>query len=109
MRVRSKIIEDFEKAFGKVDAIIAPVSPTPPFKLGEKNSDPLKMYLSDIYTVTANLAGIPGLSIPCGFTKNHLPLGFQLMGPRFSEPTLFKLGKLYEKAVGWKPKVANLS
>jgi len=96
MKVRSKIIEDFDNAFKKVDAIIAPVSPTPPFKLGEKTSDPLKMYLADIYTVAANLAGIPGLAIPSGFTKNNLPLGFQLLGPRFSENTLFELGKIFE-------------
>lgn len=96
MRVRSKIIEDFDKAFEKVDAIIAPVSPTPAFKLGEKAEDPLQMYLADILTVAANLAGIPGLAIPSGFTKKGLPLGFQLMGPRFSENTLFKLGKLYK-------------
>ena len=96
MKVRSKIIEDFDEVFEKVDAIVAPVSPTPPFKLGEKTSDPLKMYLADIYTVAANLAGIPGLSIPSGFNKAGLPLGFQLLGPRFSENTLFELGKIFE-------------
>lgn len=102
-KVRSKIIEDFEKAFTKVDAIIAPVSPTPAFKIGEKVNDPLKMYLADILTAPANLAGIPGISIPSGFTKNNLPLGFQLLGPRFSEPQLFELGKIYQKAVDYKP------
>ncbi len=96
MKVRSKIIKDFDKAFEKVDAIIAPVSPTPPFKLGEKVEDPLQMYLADVLTAAANLAGIPGLAIPSGFAKNGLPLGFQLMGPRFSENRLFKLGKLYK-------------
>lgn len=106
MKVRSRIIEDFDQAFKKVDAIIAPVSPTPAFKLGEKAQDPLQMYLADILTVAANLAGIPGLAIPSGFTKNSLPLGFQLMGPRFSERTLFELGKLYEKSTSWKPKTA---
>ncbi len=95
MKVRSKIIEDFDKAFETVDAIIAPVSPTPAFKLGEKAQDPLKMYLADILTVAADLAGIPGLAIPSGFTTNGLPLGFQLLGPRFSENVLFALGKLY--------------
>ncbi len=105
-KVRTKIIEDFDKAFETVDAIIAPVSPTPPFKLGEKAQDPLKMYLADIYTVAANVAGIPGLSIPSGFNKEGLPLGFQLMGPRFSEKVLFRLGKVYESAVNFKPKVA---
>jgi len=96
-KVRSKLIEDFDLAFSKVDAIIAPVSPTPAFKLGEKAEDPLKMYLADIFTASANLAGIPGLAIPSGATKLGLPLGFQLLGPKFSENTLFELGKLYQK------------
>lgn len=101
MKVRSKIIEDFDNAFEKVDAIFAPICPTPPFKLGEKTSDPLQMYLSDIFTVTANLAGIPGLAIPAGFSKEGLPVGFQLMGPRFSENVLFDLGVLYQKNTNW--------
>ena len=107
MKVRSKIIEDFESVWEKVDAIIAPVSPTPPFALGEKSSDPLKMYLADIFTVAGNLAGIPGISVPSGFTKDGLPLGFQLLGPRFSEYVLFSLADLYEKASDYKPKVAG--
>jgi aspartyl-tRNA(Asn)/glutamyl-tRNA(Gln) amidotransferase subunit A len=105
-KVRSVIIRDFDNAFEKVDAIIAPVSPTAAFKLGEKVSDPLQMYLADIYTAGANLAGIPGLAIPSGFNNKGLPLGFQLMGPRFSEDTLFELGKRYHKAVDFKPKLA---
>jgi len=109
MKVRSKIIEDVQKVYEKVDVVIAPVAPTPPFKIGEKVDDPLKMYLTDVYAATANLSGIPSIAIPCGFTKDkHLPLGFQLMGPRFSEPLLFKLGKLYESVSNWKPVVANL-
>lgn len=108
MKVRSILIQEFDEAFKKVDAILAPVSPTPPFKLGEKVSDPLRMYLADVFTVSANLTGIPGLAIPCGFTKKGLPLGFQLMGPRFSENTLFALGELFEKETEYKPKVANL-
>jgi aspartyl-tRNA(Asn)/glutamyl-tRNA(Gln) amidotransferase subunit A len=107
MQVRSKIIEDFDKAWQKVDAIIAPVSPTPPFKLGEKAADPLQMYLADIFTVAGNLAGIPGLSVPSGFSQEGLPLGFQLLGPRFSEQVLFSLAELYEKASDYKPKVAE--
>ena len=106
MKVRSKIIEDFDKAFNEVDAVIAPVSPTPPFKLGEKAGNPLQMYLADIFTVAANLAGIPGLAIPSGFSKNGLPLGFQILGPRFSENTLFDMGELYQKATNYQPKVA---
>ena len=106
MKVRTKIISEVDEVFKKVDALIAPVAPTPPFKIGEKVSDPLKMYLTDVYAATANLCGIPSIAIPSGFDNNKLPLGFQLMGPRFSEATLFKLGKIYERAVGYKPKVA---
>lgn len=96
MKVRSRLIEDFDKAFEKVDAILAPVSPTPAFKIGEKLDDPIKMYLGDIFTVTANMAGIPSIAIPSGKTKIGLPTGFQLMGPRFGEDILFKLGRMYE-------------
>jgi len=105
-KVRTLLIQDFEKAFEQVDALITPVSPTPPFKLGKNTSDPLKMYLEDVYTNAANLAGIPGLSTPAGFTKNGLPVGFQLVGPRFSEYTLFELAKMYHKEIDYKPKVA---
>ncbi|KKR44364.1 MAG: Glutamyl-tRNA(Gln) amidotransferase subunit A [Microgenomates group bacterium GW2011_GWC1_41_20] len=107
-KVRSRLIEDFEKAFNGVDAILAPVSPTPAFKIGEKAEDPLKMYLADIFTAPANLAGIPGLAMPSGFNKNKLPLGFQLLGPRFSEPVLFGLGKLYEDETNYKPGLPKL-
>ncbi len=107
MKVRSKIIEDFDNAFLDVDAIIAPVSPTPAFKLGEKASDPLQMYLADVFTVSANLAGIPGLSVPFGFTKSGLPLGFQILGKRFSESTLFELSRKFEKISGYQPSVAK--
>lgn len=107
-KVRTKLREDFENAFAEVDAILAPVSPTSAFKLGERTSDPLKMYLADIFTASANLAGLPGLAMPAGFNKNGLPLGFQLLGPRFSEPILFALGKLYEKESGYKPELPNL-
>ena len=100
------MIGDFDEAFKKVDALIAPVSPTGAFKLGEKASDPLKMYLADIYTASANLVGIPGLAIPSGFNSLGLPLGFQLMGPRFSEDTLFALGKMYQEVTDYKPKLA---
>ncbi len=105
-KVRSILIKDFDEVFEKVDAIIAPVCPTPPFKLGEKANDPLQMYLADIFTVSANLVGIPGLAIPSTFSRKGFPLGFQLMGPRFSEETLFKLGKMYHKAVNYIPKTA---
>ncbi len=96
MKARTLIKEDFDKVFKKVDALITPVSPTLPFKIGEKTADPLKMYLSDIYTVTANLAGIPGISIPAGFV-NNLPVGMQILGPHFSEDLLFRLAYHYEQ------------
>lgn len=97
-QVRALIKEDFRKAFESCDAIITPTSPTPAFLLGEKVDNPLAMYLNDIYTVTANLAGIPGLNVPCGLSSNELPLGFQLLGAYWSEPTLFKLAHAYETA-----------
>lgn len=106
LKVRSKMIEDFDNAFNQVDAIISPVSPSTPFKLGANSSDPLKMYLEDVYTTTANIVGIPGLSIPSGFSKNNLPMGFQLLGPRFSENKLFEIGKMYHREIGYKPKTA---
>src|SRR3989344_874732 len=96
MKVRSKIIEEVNEVFGKVDAIIAPIAPTPPFKLGEKSDNPLKMYLTDIFAATANLTGIPSLAIPSGFTKTGLPLGFEIMGQRFSENFLFEFGEMYQ-------------
>lgn len=101
LQVRTLLIEDFNQAFEKIDAMIAPVAPTPPWKLGEKVDDPLKMYLSDIFTVTANLVGIPGLSIPIGFTQNKLPIGMQILGPQFSEEKLFQIGHAYEQATEW--------
>ncbi|MBC8032103.1 MAG: Asp-tRNA(Asn)/Glu-tRNA(Gln) amidotransferase subunit GatA [Pyrinomonadaceae bacterium] len=97
-QVRSLLKEDFSKAFESCDAIITPTSPTPAFLIGEKSDDPLAMYLNDIYTVTANLAGIPGISVPCGLSSNRLPIGFQLLGAYWSEPTLFKLAHAYEMA-----------
>jgi aspartyl-tRNA(Asn)/glutamyl-tRNA(Gln) amidotransferase subunit A len=106
MKVRSKIIQDFDNAFESVDAILSPVSPTPPFKLGANTSDPLKMYLEDVYTTVANLAGIPSLALPSTFSKAGLPIGFQLFGSRFSEHKLFELGKMYHREIGYVPKVA---
>jgi aspartyl-tRNA(Asn)/glutamyl-tRNA(Gln) amidotransferase subunit A len=97
-QVRSLIKQDFRRAFESCDAIITPTSPTPAFLLGEKVDNPLAMYLNDIYTVTANLAGIPGLNVPCGLSSARLPIGFQLLGAYWSEPTLFKLAHAYETA-----------
>lgn len=106
MKVRTKIIEEVKSVFEEVDGIIAPVAPTPPFKLGDKTEDPLTMYLTDIYAATANLCGIPSIALPFGFTSGKLPLGFQIMAPRFAEPDLFSLGKTFHKAVEYKPEVA---
>lgn len=97
-QVRALIRADFRKAFESCDAIITPTSPTPAFALGEKVDNPLAMYLNDIYTVTANLAGIPGLNVPCGLSSKRLPIGFQLLGAYWSEPTLLKLSQAYETA-----------
>jgi aspartyl-tRNA(Asn)/glutamyl-tRNA(Gln) amidotransferase subunit A len=97
-RVRTLLTRDFEDAFKEVDAIVAPTSPTAAFKLGEKVDDPLAMYLADIYTVTANLAGIPGISIPVGNTKEKLPIGMQIFGKHFAESTILRVANAYEKA-----------
>lgn len=106
--VRSLVKNDYLKAFESVDVILGPVSPTPPFGIGELTGNPLKMYLADVLTVGANLAGIPGLALPCGFTRNGLPVGMQVLGPHFSEDTLFDLGKQYQQITDWhkqKPKL----
>ena len=97
-KARALIKQDFLDAFTQCDAIITPTTPTPAFKLGEKADDPLAMYLSDIYTATANLAGIPGLSVPCGLSTEGLPIGLQLQGPHWSEAALLRLGHAYEQA-----------
>ena len=95
-KVRNLIKDDFEDAFKKVDCIISPTCPSPAFKIGEKVTDPLEMYLSDIYTIPANLVGIPGISIPCGFTTTGLPIGMQIMGKHFEEEKILKIAKLFE-------------
>jgi aspartyl-tRNA(Asn)/glutamyl-tRNA(Gln) amidotransferase subunit A len=95
-KVRTLLTRDFEEAFKQVDVIVTPTSPTPAFKLGEKVDDPLAMYLADIYTVTADLAGIPGISIPCGETKEKLPIGMQILGRHFDEPTIFEIAHAFE-------------
>jgi aspartyl-tRNA(Asn)/glutamyl-tRNA(Gln) amidotransferase subunit A len=100
-KVRTLIAQDFADAFQKVDAIITPTTPTPAFKLGEKTSDPLQMYLADIFTVTGSLAGIPGISIPCGKSSSGLPIGMQIFGPHFSEGRVLQLAHAFEKAGGF--------
>jgi aspartyl-tRNA(Asn)/glutamyl-tRNA(Gln) amidotransferase subunit A len=101
-RVRSLLARDFDEAFAKVDAIVTPTAPTPAFKLGEKTDDPLAMYLADIYTVTADLAGIPGISIPCGKSKDGLPIGMQVLGKHFDEPTVLRVAHVAEHALAGK-------
>lgn len=96
-KVRTKIKEDFDRAFEKCDFILTPTSPTTAFKIEEKISDPLSMYLSDIYTIPANLAGIPAISIPCGLTKNSLPTGLQIFAPAFREDIIFKAAHAFER------------
>ena len=99
-KVRALIANDFRKAFEKVDAIVTPTSPVPPFRLGERVNDPLQMYLADIYTVTGSLAGIPGISVPCGRIDGKLPVGLQIFGPAFGEARVLQLAHAFEQAGG---------
>ena len=96
-KVRTVIINDLKKIFEKVDVMIGPSSPFPAFKLGEKQDDPLQMYLADALTVPVNIAGLPSLNVPCGQSSEDLPIGMQIIGPQFSEDLLFKVGNFYEK------------
>jgi aspartyl-tRNA(Asn)/glutamyl-tRNA(Gln) amidotransferase subunit A len=100
-QVRTLIKRDFDQAFQQVDVIAAPVAPTTAFKIGENVNDPIKMYLEDVFTIPASLAGIPGLSVPCGFDKNHLPIGLQLIGPAFREDVVLRAGHAYEQTTAW--------
>jgi len=106
-KVRTLIRRDFETAFTSVDLLVAPVCPTTAFKLGEKTSDPLEMYLSDIYTVAINPAGVPALALPCGFSKD-MPVGMQLIGKHLDEQTLFQVGHAYQKATDWHKQLPDL-
>lgn len=100
-KVRTLIRQDFLKVFEEVDLIASPTAPTPAFKIGEKTADPLQMYLSDIYTISCNLAGLCGISIPCGFSDNGLPIGLQLLGKPFGEPDLLSAAHAYEQSTNW--------
>jgi aspartyl-tRNA(Asn)/glutamyl-tRNA(Gln) amidotransferase subunit A len=95
-RVRTLLARDFEAAFRQVDAIVTPTAPTPAFKIGEKADDPLAMYLADIYTVTGDLVGVPGVSVPCGNTRSGLPIGLQILGKHFDEGTVLRLAHTVE-------------
>jgi aspartyl-tRNA(Asn)/glutamyl-tRNA(Gln) amidotransferase subunit A len=96
-KVRRLIKEDFDEAFKKCDVVITPTSPTPAFKIGAKTADPLSMYLSDIFTISGNLAGIPGISIPCGWTQDRLPIGLQILAPIFGEEKLLQVAYTFEQ------------
>ncbi len=108
LRVRTLIKNDFEDAFKKVDAILTPTAPTTAFKIGEKSDDPLSMYLSDIFTISVNLAGIPAISVPCGFGKDGLPIGLQLLGKPFDEEMLLRIAYTYEQNTEWHKKRVKL-
>jgi aspartyl-tRNA(Asn)/glutamyl-tRNA(Gln) amidotransferase subunit A len=101
-KVRTLIRNDFLDAFRRVDLLVTPVTPTPAFRLGEKVSDPLQMYLSDVFTLSCNLAGICGISVPCGFTESpRLPIGLQLLGPPLGEATLLRVAHAYQQTTDW--------
>jgi len=108
LKVRRLIRNDFDAAFGEVDVLLGPTAPSPAFRLGEKTSDPLAMYLSDVYTITANLAGIPGVSIPCGLTRGGLPIGMQLLAPAFAEEDLLRTARVFERATDWQTRRPGL-
>jgi aspartyl-tRNA(Asn)/glutamyl-tRNA(Gln) amidotransferase subunit A len=101
LKVRRLIKDDFDRAFAECDAVVGPTAPTPAFKIGEKANNPLAMYLSDIYTISCNLAGIPGVSIPCGFTKLGLPIGLQILAAPFEEEKLLQIARMHEQATEW--------
>lgn len=103
-KVRTLVKRDFENAFKEVDVILTPVAPTPAFKIGQNTSDPVKMYLEDVFTVSVNIAGVPALSLPCGFSKENLPIGMQLIGPQFGEAALLRAGAAYQGATEWHKK-----
>jgi len=110
LKVRNLIRADFTGAFEKCDCIMMPVSPTTAFKIGEKIDDPLTMYLTDIYTIAANLAGIPGISVPCGFDDNNLPIGLQILAPAFGEDKLLRIARMFESQTDWhKRKAPDIS
>ena len=107
-KTRTLIRNDFDQAFTKVDAILTPTSPTPAFRFGEKSEDPISMYLSDIYTISTNLAGLPGISVPCGFTQSGLPIGMQLIGQALKESNLLSIAHVYDREHGYGRKAPNL-
>jgi len=108
LKVRTLIKQDFDRVFNEFDCVVTPTAPTPAFKIGEKAQDPLSMYLSDIYTISVNLAGIPAISIPCGFTKKGLPVGLQILAKPFNEEMLFRVAHTYEQNTEWHKRKPNV-
>jgi aspartyl-tRNA(Asn)/glutamyl-tRNA(Gln) amidotransferase subunit A len=106
-QVRTLVRRDYAQAFEQVDVVAMPTSPTPPFRLGEKTDDPLQMYLADVFTVSVNLAGLPGISVPCGFAGT-LPIGFQLIGRMFDEATILRAADAYERLTDWNKRSPTL-
>src|SRR5581483_4260136 len=100
-KVRTLVRRDYERAFDRVDAVAMPTSPTPAFRIGERMEDPLQLYLVDVFTVSANLAGLPALSVPCGLTPARLPIGLQMTGRPFDEATRLRIGDAYERDTNW--------
>ena len=109
LKVRTLIKNDFDEAFKKCDAILTPTAPTTAFKVGEKSDDPLSMYLSDIFTISANLSGVPAISLPCGFSKDGLPIGMQILAKPFAEETIFRIAYTYEQNTEWHKQKAILN
>jgi aspartyl-tRNA(Asn)/glutamyl-tRNA(Gln) amidotransferase subunit A len=101
LKVRRLIKQDFDRAFAECDVVIGPTYPTAAFKIGERANDPLAMYLADLYTISCNLAGLPGISIPCGFTKSKLPIGLQILAAPFEEEKLLRVAHMYEQQTDW--------
>ncbi|MCK5174720.1 MAG: Asp-tRNA(Asn)/Glu-tRNA(Gln) amidotransferase subunit GatA, partial [Planctomycetes bacterium] len=108
LKVRNLIRQDFTNAFEKADCLMMPVSPTTAFKIGEKTDDPLEMYMADIYTIAVNLAGIPGISIPCGFDDGGLPIGLQILTEAFTEDRLLRIARMFEKQTEYNTKMPKL-
>jgi len=108
LKVRNLIRQDFVKGFEKADCLMLPVSPTTAFKMGEKTDDPLQMYLADVYTIAVNLAGVPGISVPCGFDEEKLPIGLQIVSAPFTEDRLLRIARMHEKQTDWHNQNPNL-
>jgi aspartyl-tRNA(Asn)/glutamyl-tRNA(Gln) amidotransferase subunit A len=108
LKVRTLIRQDFTHAFDRCDVLVTPTSPTPAFRIGEKTDDPLQMYLADVFTISANLAGVPGISVNCGFSAAGLPIGLQILGKPFDESTVLRVAHAYEQGMPWRTRRPDL-